>query len=73
LDIPVDPQLLAAGDHNGSTFYQHQKFLSVVQGLAAVEVSLSDGLSAVVMGLAAEHSAKTGEVVDLSQGPWALL
>jgi len=45
----------------------------VVQGLAAVEVSLSDGLSAVVIGLAAEHSAKTGEVVDLTQGPWALL
>jgi len=73
LDIPVDPHLLAAGDHNGSTFYQLQKFLSVVQGLAAVEVSLSDGLSAVVIGLAAEHSAKTGEVVDLTQGPWALL
>ena len=72
LDILVDPHLLAAGDHNGSTFYQHQKFLSVVQGLAAVEVSLSDGLSAVVIGLAAEHSAKTGEVVDLTQGPWAL-
>jgi hypothetical protein len=73
LDIPVDPQLLAAGDHNGSTFYQHQKFLSVLQGQGPVEVSLADGLSAVVIGLAAEHSAKTGEVVDLTQGPWALV
>ena len=72
LDIPVDPQLLAAGDHNGSTFYQHQKFLAVVQGQGQVEVSLADGLAAVVIGLAAEHSAKTGEVVDLTRGPWAL-
>jgi predicted dehydrogenase len=72
LDIPVDAQLLAAGDHNGSTFYQHQKFLAVLQGQGQVEVSLADGLAAVVLGLAAEHSAKTGQVVDLTQGPWAL-
>jgi predicted dehydrogenase len=73
LDIPVDPQLLAAGDHNGSTFYQHQKFLAVLQGQGQVEVSLADGLAAVVIGLAAEHSAKTGEVVDLTAGPWSLV
>lgn len=72
LDIPVDPQLLAAGDHNGSTFYQHQKFLAVLQGQGQVEVSLADGLAAVVMGLAAEHSAQTGQVVDLTQGAWSL-
>ena len=72
LDIPVDPQLLAAGDHNGSTFYQHQKFLAVLQGQGQVEVSLADGLAAVVIGLAAEHSAQTGQVVDLKSGSWAL-
>ena len=72
LEIPVDPLLLEAGDHNGSTFYQHQKFLAVLQGQQAVEVSLTDGLKAVVIGLAAEHSAKTGERIDLTRGDWAL-
>ena len=72
LDIPVDPQLLAAGDHNGSTFYQHQKFLAMLQGQGQVEVSLADGLAAVVIGLAAEHSAHTGQVVDLTAGPWSI-
>lgn len=72
LEIPVDPLLLAAGDHNGSTFYQHQKFLAVLQGRQAVEVSLTDGLKAVVIGLAAEHSAQSGERIDLTQGPWSL-
>ena len=72
LDIPVDAQLLAAGDHNGSTFYQHQKFAAVLRGQGQVEVSLADGLAAVVIGLAAEHSARTSQVVDLTQGPWAL-
>jgi len=55
-----------------STFHEHQKFLAVLQGQQAVEVSLTDGLQAVVIGLAAEHSAQTGERVDLTQGPWSL-
>jgi myo-inositol 2-dehydrogenase / D-chiro-inositol 1-dehydrogenase len=72
LEVPVDPALLAAGDHNGSTFYQHQKFLQVLRSGGPVEVSLTDGLKAVVIGLAAEHSAQSGEAVDLTQGPWGL-
>ena len=72
VEIPVDPALLAAGDHNGSTFYQHQRFFNAVAKGGAVEVSLSDGLKAVVIGLAAEHSAKSGEVVDLRLGAYAL-
>jgi myo-inositol 2-dehydrogenase / D-chiro-inositol 1-dehydrogenase len=72
LDIAVDPALLAAGDHNGSTFYQHQKFADVVRGKADVEVSLTDGLKAVLIGLAAEESCKTGQAIDLRHGAYAL-
>lgn len=72
LDVPVDPVALAAGDHNGSTLYQHQKFNAVVQGQGPVEVSLQDGLIAVVMGLAAQESARTGQAIDLTRGPYAL-
>jgi myo-inositol 2-dehydrogenase / D-chiro-inositol 1-dehydrogenase len=72
LDVPVDPQALAAGDHNGSTLYQHQKFNAVVRGQGAVEVSLRDGLAAVIMGLAAQESARTGQAVDLTRGDYAL-
>jgi predicted dehydrogenase len=72
-DIPVDPVLLRAGDHNGSTFYQHEKFLAVVRGTGAVEVTLTDGINAALIGLAAEHSAATGTTVDLTAGPYRLL
>ena len=65
LDIPVDPALLAAGDHNGSTFYQHQRFIAAVRGEGAVEVTVRDGLRAVAMGLAAQDSARTGQAVTL--------
>ena len=63
--VPVDAALLAAGDHNGSTFYQHQRFLAAAQGVGEVEVTLEDGTRAVAMGLAAQHSATTGQVVEL--------
>ena len=63
--VPVDPRLLAAGDHNGSTFYQHERFLAVVQGKASPEVTLADGTAAVRMGRAAQESAATGQAVSL--------
>lgn len=65
LDIPVDPALLAAGDHNGSTFYQHQGFQRAATGAQAAEVSLEDGWWAVAMGLAAQQSAASGQAVSL--------
>lgn len=65
LDIPVDDSLLAAGDHNGSTYYQHVNFLAALRGEGEVEVSLQDGAWAVRMGHAAQQSAATGEAVAL--------
>ena len=65
MDIPVDPTLLEAGDHNGSTFYQHVKFLNVVRGQGEVEVTLGDGAAAVRMGLAAQRAAVGGMAVVL--------
>lgn len=64
-EIPVDPALLEAGDHNGSTFYQHQRFNAVVRGEGEVEVTLADGAKAIAMGLAAQESARTGQSVAL--------
>ncbi len=61
--IPVDPSLLAAGDHNGSTFYQHQGFQRAVVEGAAVDVSVDDGLRAVVIGMAAQHAIASGRTV----------
>ena len=63
-EVPVDPQLLNAGDHNGSTFYQHQGFRASLDG-GLIDVSLSDGAWAVRMGLAAQESIATGRAVDL--------
>ena len=65
VEIPVDPLLLAAGDHNGATFYQHRLFAEVVRGRAAPEVSWLDGARAVEIGHAAQRAAIEGETVHL--------
>lgn len=65
-EVPVDPTLLDAGDHNGSTFYQHRKFLEIIRGEATVpEVSLRDGKMAVLMGMAAQRSMIEGRAVEM--------
>ena len=65
-EIPVDPDILAAGSHHGSTFYQHRKFAEMVRnGGTRPEVSLEDGMWAVRVGAAAEKSARTGQSVTL--------
>ncbi len=54
--VDVDHAILKAGDHHGSTYFQHQRFREVVLGTGDVAVTLHDGLQAVRIGLAAERS-----------------
>jgi predicted dehydrogenase len=63
--LPIDPALSRIGDHHGSTFTQHARFLDVVCGRGAVEVSLDDGAKAVRMGLAAQDAARRNCVIEL--------
>jgi predicted dehydrogenase len=67
VEIPVDPRLLQAGDHNGSTFYQHEGFQRALRGDCPVEVSMTDGWWAVAIGMAAQLSAQTGRAVDMAE------
>ncbi len=64
-EIAVDPDILHAGDHHGSTFYQHQRFLKLLEDGGQPEVSLRDGMIAVAVGAAAEESARTGQAILL--------
>jgi myo-inositol 2-dehydrogenase/D-chiro-inositol 1-dehydrogenase len=65
-EVHVDEAMsLKAGDHHGSTYFQHRKFFDMVRDGGRPEVTLEDGLMAVAIGAAAERSARTGEAVDL--------
>jgi predicted dehydrogenase len=67
VEMVVDEAILAAGDHHGSTFFQHGKFLQMIRSGGSPEVTLEDGWWAVLMGAAAERSVKTGKPVDVSR------
>ena len=64
--VGLSEELRVAGDHYGSTYYQHLKFNELVRGnRAAPEVTLQDGAWAVRIGEAAEESARTGQAITL--------
>ena len=64
--IEVGESILRAGDHHGSTFYQHREFQQMILNDGEPDVSLSDGRWAVEVGAAAEESCRSGKVVILS-------
>jgi predicted dehydrogenase len=65
LPVPVDPKLLAAGFHHGSTYYEHVRFFEAATRGAPVEVTAEDGLRAVEIGAAAERSAAERRPIEL--------
>jgi predicted dehydrogenase len=65
--VPVDPAALAAGSHHGATYFQLEAFIDAVRGRGPVQVTADDGLRAVIIGAAAELSARERRVVTLAE------
>jgi predicted dehydrogenase len=63
--VHVDAKVLKAGDHHGSTYFQHLGFRAAMLDGAAVDVTLADGIAAVRIGLAAERSAREGIAITI--------
>ncbi len=70
IPVPVEVRLLAAGHHHASTYYEHLGFRRAVLDGGPVEVSVEDGLRAVLIGLAAEESVKRGQPVPIDPALW---
>ncbi len=65
--VEVPPDLLALGHHHGSTYTEHQRFCAAIRGTGPVEVTATDGLMAVAMGVAAQIAAAENRVVEMSE------
>ena len=63
--VHVDEAILRAGDHHGSTYFQHLGFRRAILDGGKVDVTMADGLKAVAIGLAAEQSMKDGRAVAI--------
>ena len=65
-EMEVDETAVATGDHHGSTFIQHRRVRDLLEvGQGAPKDGLLDGLWSVVVGEAAERSARTGQAVEI--------
>lgn len=65
--VSVEASAMEAGSHHGATFYQHQAFARAVRGEGPVEVTAEDGRRAVLIGAAAERSAREKRLVDMRE------
>jgi len=65
--VAVDEAALKAGTHHGATYYQLVAFIDAVRGRGPVQVTADDGLAAVIIGAAAELSAREGRVVRIDE------
>lgn len=65
--VETPEEALKAGQHHGSTYFQHLHFNRAVRGEGPVIVSADDGMRAVAIGLAAEISAREHRVVAMSE------
>lgn len=63
--VSVDPDLLEIGHHNGATHFQHERFLRMIQEGGRPEITVEDGLRAVLMGAAAERSIRERMPISL--------
>ncbi|PSJ41052.1 oxidoreductase [Sphingomonas deserti] len=65
--VAVDDMAMEAGSHHGATFYQHAAFARAVRGEGPVEVTAEDGRRAVLIGAAAEISAREKRAVEMRE------
>jgi predicted dehydrogenase len=60
---PYYPPYIEESGHNGSTFYEHVNFVDNIEGKTTSAATVEEGFWSVVVGVAAEESIKSGEVV----------
>ncbi len=64
-EIKTDDHFQQAGDHQGGTYYQHKYFYEAVTAGRKVDVTVEDGVRAVMIGLAAQESIMSKSAVPL--------
>jgi predicted dehydrogenase len=62
-----DDAIAYEGLHHGSSYLEHIDFLAACRGERNIEVTVEDGLWAVMVGVAAHRSIDEGRVVDISE------
>jgi myo-inositol 2-dehydrogenase/D-chiro-inositol 1-dehydrogenase len=60
---PCYPPYIEESGHTGATFYEHVNFIDNIEGKQTSTATVEEGFWSVVVGVAAEMSIKTGQIV----------
>ncbi|MDX1521902.1 MAG: Gfo/Idh/MocA family oxidoreductase [Anaerolineae bacterium] len=66
ISTPTYPTHIDQSGHNGSTFYEHVNFINNIDGLETNTAKAIEGFWSVVIGVAAEKSVQTGQLVNIA-------
>ncbi len=63
---PVYPTYIEVSGHNGATFYEHVNFVDNIKGDSTDTATVEEGYWSIVVGTAAEMSARSGQPVKIA-------
>ncbi len=63
--VPSYPALIELTGHNGGTYFEHVNFVDRIEGQPTNAATAEEGFWSVVVGVAAETSVRSGQVVDI--------
>ena len=66
IPIESDPRIKEQGFHHGASYLEHLGFLDAINNQTPPSVTVNDGLMSIVLGIAAQQSIETGQLVKIS-------
>lgn len=67
ISTPCYPQTIQTSGHMGGTFFEHRNFIDNIEGKKTDAATVDEGFWSVVVGIAAEESAKTGKIIYIDE------
>ncbi|WAH36546.1 Gfo/Idh/MocA family protein [Alicyclobacillus dauci] len=67
ISTPCYPANIQHSGHHGATYYEHKYFIDNIEGNKTNTASVEEGFWSIVVGVAAEESVKTGNVVQIEE------
>ena len=67
ISTPCYPRTIQSSGHMGGTYFEHKYFVDNIEGKGRDTATMDEGFWSVVIGIAAEKSVKTGEIVYIDQ------
>jgi predicted dehydrogenase len=63
---PSYPAYIQESGHSGATYFEHVNFIDNIEGKQTNTATVEEGFWSVAVGIAAEKSIKTGQIVNMS-------